>query len=131
MGKNEVEDWRDPIFLGTGHQSHIYIDPFLVSLWVDQGGPIALHFTCGVKMVGDFYLGRRIGTPLTPCPISSHPFKDLLIGLIWFVPFINDTVIWRGNRYLIGKDSVLSPCRVKGIWAWPYRMADAIRARLA
>ena len=82
-------------------------------------------------MIGDFYLGRRIGTRLHPLSYLLSPIKDLLIGLIWFVPFIDDTVIWRGNRYLIGKDSVLSPCRVKGIWAWRYRMANAIRAKLA
>ena len=86
---------------------------------------------CAVKMSGDFYLGRRIGAPLHPLSYLLSPIKDLLIGLIWFVPFMDDTVIWRGNRYRIGKDSVLSPCRVKGIWAWRYRMADAIRGRLA
>ena len=85
---------------------------------------------CGVKMIGDFYLGRRIGTPLHPLSYLLSPIKDLLIGLIWFVPFIDDTVIWRGNRYRIGKDTRLSLCQ-ESSGAWRYRLMDAIRARWA
>jgi ceramide glucosyltransferase len=83
----------------------------------------------GAKMVGDFYLGRKIGEFLHPLAYVLAPVKDLLIGLIWFVPFVNDTVTWRGNRYRIGKDSVLSPCGEKGAWVWSYRVANAIRER--
>jgi hypothetical protein len=53
------------------------------------------------------------------------------IGLIWFAPVVSTTVVWRGNRYIIGKDSVLSPCPETGIWFWRYRFADSIKARLA
>ena len=84
----------------------------------------------GIKMIGDFYLGRKVGTLLHPLCYLLSPIKDLLIGLIWFVPFVSDTVIWRGNRYRIGKDTGLSLCQ-EGSGAWMYRMMDAIKARWA
>jgi hypothetical protein len=56
--------------------------------------------------------------------------KDLLIGLIWFVPFADDTVVWRGNRYLMGKDTKLSLCpEMEG--AWMHRIMNGIKAKLA
>jgi ceramide glucosyltransferase len=84
----------------------------------------------GIKMIGDFYLGRKVGTLLHPLCYLLSPIKDLLIGLIWFVPFIDDTVIWRGNRYRIGKGTRLSLCQ-EGSEAWRYRLLDAIKARWA
>ena len=85
---------------------------------------------CTVKIIGDFHLGRRIRTDLCPLAYLLSPVKDLLIGLIWFVPFVSDTVVWRGNRYRIAKDSALSPCPARGMWAWSYRIADTIKGRL-
>ncbi len=110
---------------GIRYVSELAINPVFISIL-----PVFLYgltwetlslfiIACAVKMSGDFYLGRRIGTRLPPLSYLLSPVKDLLIGLIWFVPFIDDTVIWRGNRYPIGKNSVLFPCQVKGIWAWP------------
>jgi hypothetical protein len=58
------------------------------------------------------------------------PIKDLLIGLIWFVPFADDTVIWRGNRYLMGKDTRLSLCPERG-GEWKYRIMEGIKAKWA
>jgi ceramide glucosyltransferase len=37
------------------------------------------------------------------------PVKDLLIGLIWFVPFVNRTINWRGNSFRISKGTRLLP----------------------
>jgi hypothetical protein len=59
------------------------------------------------------------------------PFKDIIIGLLWFVPILSNTVVWRGNKYIIGKDSILSPCPETGRLSWRYRVVDAIKARLA
>jgi len=55
----------------------------------------------------------------------------MLIGVLWFVPLLSSTVVWRGNRYLIGQDSRLSPCPETGVWSWGYRITDSIRARVA
>ena len=122
---------------GLRYFSELTINPVFISslpiiLYGATAETLSLFFTvAAVKMAGDFFLGRKIGTRLYPLAYLLSPFKDLLIGLIWFVPFIDDTVTWRGNRYRIGRDSVLSPCRAKGIWVWPYRVASAIRAKFA
>lgn len=85
-----------------------------------------------IKISGDYYLGRKTGAELeNPFLYFLAPVKDLLIGLIWCVPIISNTVIWRGNRYNIGKDSILSPCPETGFWSIRYRIIDAIKERFA
>ena len=122
---------------GLRYFSELTINPVFTSslpifLYGFTRGTLSLFLSiCAVKMIGDFCLGRRTGTGLHPLAYLLSPFKDLLIGLIWFVPLVDDTVTWRGNRYRIGKDSVLSPCRVKGLRVWPSRVASAIRAKFA
>jgi len=88
-----------------------------------------LFLVCLIKIIGDFYLGRKALTPMHPLVYLLSPIKDFLIGLIWFVPFASNTVIWRGNRYLIGKDTKLSLYPEKG-GAWMYRIMHGIKARL-
>ncbi len=83
------------------------------------------------KATGDFLIGRRIGTDLKASTYVLGPIKDILIGVIWFVPLFSKTVVWRGNRYIIGKDSMLSSCPERGVWSWKYRVFDTIKARLA
>ena len=93
-------------------------------------GLFAVLVSC-VKVTGDFYIGRKIKAEMNPFLYLLSPVKDLIIGIIWFIPIISNTVVWRGNRYIIGKDSLLSPCAEFGIWSWRYRVLDAIRARFA
>ncbi len=87
-----------------------------------------------LKMLGDAAIGHKIGTsaqPTAPVHYLLVPVKDVIIGLLWFVPLISSTVVWRGNRYIIGKDSRLSPCPETGVLSWGYRITDSIRARFA
>jgi ceramide glucosyltransferase len=84
-----------------------------------------------MKGMGDFYMGKKINAQLHPLAYLLSPLKDLLIGLVWFISVANDTVVWRGKRYLIGENTVLSPCPEKGIWTWRYRLLDRIRVRAA
>ena len=88
-----------------------------------------------IKAAGDFYLGRMMqkdsASSFSPGYYLLSPIKDLIIGAIWFVPILSSTVVWRGNRYIIGKDSMLSPCEDTGAWAWTYRLAGAIKERFA
>ena len=75
-----------------------------------------------LKIIGDYYINNLTSNhysqqkyPLSVCynnkaNIKQHlfvPAKDILIGLIWFIPLISSTVDWRGNKYIIGKDSRL------------------------
>lgn len=88
-------------------------------------------FVSLIKVIGDLYLGKIIDSDSNPMVYLLSPVKDIIIGLIWFVPILSNTVVWRGNRYIIGKDSMLSPCPETGMWAWRYRIVDAIKARIA
>jgi ceramide glucosyltransferase len=83
-----------------------------------------------IKIIGDFYLGRRIVTSMHPLIYLLSPFKDLLIGLLWFAPLADDTVTWRGNRYLIGKNTRLSLCSERG-GARGYRFMERIKIKCA
>lgn len=37
------------------------------------------------------------------------PVKDLLTGIIWLTPFITSKVNWRGNLYVVSKNTLLMP----------------------
>jgi ceramide glucosyltransferase len=98
-----------------------------------------------LKVLGDLYLGslvqesnRDTNTELEPSLSSMSPLyyllspiKDLIIGVVWFIPLFSNTVVWRGNRYIISKDSALSPHSESRIWLWRYRLVAAVRARFA
>ena len=92
-----------------------------------------------IKVLGDSLLGRTIESSTacmylhkqSPLIYFLAPVKDLFIGILWFVPLLSSTVVWRGNRYMIRRDSRLSPCPEIGIWSWGYRFTDSIRARIA
>ena len=84
-----------------------------------------------IKVMGDLYLGKILNSDSSPMVYLLSPVKDLIIGLIWLIPLLSNTVVWRGNRYIIGKDSMLSPCPETGIWLWSYRIVNVIKARFA
>jgi ceramide glucosyltransferase len=88
-------------------------------------------FASLIKGMGDFYIGKKINAQIHPLAYLLSPLKDLLIGLLWFISIANDTVVWRGKRYLIGQDTALSPIPETGVWTWKYRLMDRIRARVA
>ena len=102
-----------------------------ILLW--EPSRITLTFAAcvsSIKILGDIYISRKIRARMSWLLYLLSPVKDLIIGCIWFVPIFSTSVLWRGNRYRIGKDSMLSPCPEIGIWSWKYRLADTIKARL-
>lgn len=84
-----------------------------------------------IKIIGDLYLGKTIDPDSNTLTYLLTPIKDLIIGLVWFVPIFSNTVVWRGNRYFIGKDSMLSPYPEIGIWSWRYKVVNAIKTKIA
>ncbi len=110
----------------------VFMSSLPLVLW--QPSKISISFAlfvCLLKAGGDYYIGKRTDSDLNPFLYFLAPVKDILIGLMWPIPLVSHTVVWRGNRYIIGKDSVLSSCPETGIWSWRYRFVDAIRGRLA
>jgi len=84
-----------------------------------------------LKIVHDLYIGKKLRADMHPLLYLLSPVKDLIVGLIWFVPILSNTVAWRGNRYIIGKDSMLFPYPEKGTTLWGLRIVTAIKTRLA
>jgi ceramide glucosyltransferase len=118
----------------------VFMSCFPILLWEPSGMTLSFAALVGfIKVLGDYYLGKKIGSrfrgqgssSLAPWCYLLSPAKDIIIGLIWFVPILSNTVLWRGNRYIIGKDSMLSQYPENGIWSWRYRVFDAIKARFA
>ena len=110
----------------------VFISTLPIMLW--EPSKITVSFALLVALLkasGDFYIGRRAASDLNPFFYFLSPVKDIVIGLIWFVPLVSNTVLWRGHRFTIEKDSVLFPCPENGFWSWRYRIANAIRERLA
>jgi ceramide glucosyltransferase len=62
-----------------------------------------------LKIMGDYLLGRRIRSAHRFFHYFLSPIKDIIIGCIWFVPFVSRTVIWRRHRYKITKGTFLIP----------------------
>ena len=130
---------------GFKYLSEILVNPvFVAAIPVVLTGPsrITLFFAALVsafKILGDMVMSRSIlkqgpaqaGFKQSPLAFLLVPFKDILIGMVWFVPLISASVVWRGNRYLIGKDSRLAPMPEAGFWSWGYRITDVIRERFA
>jgi len=84
-----------------------------------------------MKAAGDLYIGEKINAQLHPLAYFLSPLKDLLMGVVWFMSIADDTIVWRGNRYLIGENTALFPCPQSDIWTWGYRFMDRIRAKVA
>ncbi|MDA8387579.1 MAG: hypothetical protein M0Z58_02805 [Nitrospiraceae bacterium] len=61
------------------------------------------------KTAADFCIGEMLGSQMNPFCYLLAPLKDLLMGMAWFAPLASNTVVWRGGRYAIGRDSALSP----------------------
>lgn len=110
----------------------VFMSCLPIFLW--ETSTITLAFAAlvsSIKITGDFYIGRKIKSEMNCMVYLLSPIKDLIIGLIWFIPLLSNTIVWRGNRYLIGRESILSPCPETGFWSWRYRFVDTIKARLA
>lgn len=110
----------------------VFMSVLPIMLW--EPSKITVSFALLVALLkasGDFYIGRRAASDLNPFFYFLSPLKDIVIGLIWFVPLVSNTVLWRGHRFIIEKDSVLFPCPENGFWSWRYRIANAIREHLA
>jgi len=84
-----------------------------------------------LKIISDFLIGRSIGCSMPASRYLMVPIKDFIIGVVWFIPLMSQTVTWRGNKYVIGKDSCLAPCTETWTASVRYRLAEALRSRFA
>lgn len=80
----------------------------MILMW-DLTGVIQFLGVSFFKIIYDIYISRLIKTDLCKKYYLAAPIKDLLISLIWYVPYFSSTVSWRGNRFKIGRQTYLRP----------------------
>jgi len=61
------------------------------------------------KIILDMIVDMEMKSDLKWYQYFLIPVKDILIGVIWLVPFINNTIEWRGNKFKITKGTRLVP----------------------
>jgi ceramide glucosyltransferase len=121
---------------GIKYLSELFNNPVFLSMFpvILEPSKLTIGFAAlvsSLKVIGDIYIGRKVKADMNVLLFFLAPLKDLIIGIAWFVPLFSNTVVWRGNRYIIGSDSHLSACPESGVFSWRYRLLDTIRTRFA
>ncbi len=125
--------------MGYKYVSELFGNPVLLSILpLISEGPterslILASAASFIKGVGDLYIGKRISANLHPLGYLLAPLKDILMGILWFFTVSNSTILWRGNRLEIGKNTVLFPSSSyeNEKWMWKGRLIERIRTRIA
>jgi ceramide glucosyltransferase len=96
------------------YTAEILSNPIVLSLayWGMHRDENAFAITlgvCAVKALLDMGAAIAMGAGASWFHFALVPAKDLIIGMLWLVPFLRRTVNWRGNRMLIADDTRLTP----------------------
>ena len=94
-----IESFSNPVALSV-------ILAFLLhnALGIEQAAAVTL-----LKMMHDRYVSGLVRSDLRWYHYLLVPLKDLLIGVLWFIPFLSYKVNWRNNYFRIGRESLLQP----------------------
>ena len=97
----------------AGYLGEILLNPVFLAvsaaLALQSGASVVLAVAVlAVKSALDAISERTAGVrrPLVVYPALTL-LKDLLVGVVWAVPFVSATVAWRGNRFRIGPRTAL------------------------
>lgn len=83
-----------------------------------------------VKILSDFALDRLFKTDMKLKQYLLLPAKDLIIGVIWFLGLFRKTVNWRGNKFILAKDTKIKTrytgyrLRPAFVFNYLFRLAD-------
>lgn len=94
-----IESFSNPIALAT----------ILAMLLPKPAGFVLLMAVVVIKMLHDIYVSGLVDSDLRWYHYLLIPVKDLLIGVLWWVPFFSNRVNWRENFFRIGRASQLEP----------------------
>ncbi|MFZ1292439.1 MAG: glycosyltransferase [Melioribacteraceae bacterium] len=81
----------------------------LTFLLFNNFGIIQFFAISFIKIFLDFSVLKIVKSDIKFYQLLFIPIKDLIIGLIWYIPFINSEVNWRNNIFKIRKNSLLQP----------------------
>lgn len=131
---------------GAKYFSELLGNPVFIAhvsaVWEPSGITISFALVVSfIKMIGDLYISKLLlgsqsykeGNSEKGLPAFHYlfsPLKDVLLGIIWFIPIFSNTVMWRGNKYIICKDSLLLPYPATGLRARSHQLLNALRLKL-
>lgn len=92
-----LESLSNPITLS-------FVLGILLFNWI---GVIQFFITIFLKYVHDIYLLRLFKKRIRIKHLALIPVKDLLIGLLWIIPFFRSNLSWRDNKFKIKKRSYI------------------------
>jgi len=61
------------------------------------------------KTAIDFAINRLMKSDLKWYHHFLAPVKDILIGIVWYTPYLNRKINWRGNQFIIQKNTDILP----------------------
>jgi ceramide glucosyltransferase len=82
----------------------------LVYLAIAQDTPATILFLIALeaKLTLDALMLKAMDSDLPVSTLLLSPVRDIIIGIIWFVPFMGNKINWRGNRFRIHRGTLLS-----------------------
>ena len=83
----------------------------LISLFIrfDMSSFYVFAFVSILKTCMDIITAKQLEADSKWYHYLLIPVKDVLIGIIWFVPFVDRKISWRGNWFKISKNTRLYP----------------------
>ncbi len=102
-------------YLNTGNYlTEIFSYPIALATLMSILHPTSLAFTflAGVtvlKIALDAAAGHLMDADTPVYHYLFVPVKEIALAILWPVPFFSRTVVWRGNRFRIGKRTKLAP----------------------
>jgi ceramide glucosyltransferase len=98
---------------GVKYFTEPLVNPIFVSFFtsilsgISSLSAILFLSSVSMKIMLDLFVIRMLKQKIG-LEIMLIPLKDLINGIIWFVPFFTSKVNWRGNKYVISKNTVLA-----------------------
>jgi len=89
-------------------------NPIFISLIGLLGQPnlfslVTFLLASALKTGIDVITARQLGTDSKWYHYFLIPLKDIMVGFIWLIPFVDRKISWRGNWFKISKDTRLYP----------------------
>jgi ceramide glucosyltransferase len=100
---------------GLGYLSELLGNPLLLAIILfllssfSTFSFLTLLGTGFLKIILESIQGRLIQAEAGFFPYLIIPLKDLLIGLLWFIPFFKTSIEWRGSKFKLKRYTELEP----------------------
>lgn len=100
---------------GIGYLSELFVNPVLFATllcFISQFSAFSLKFLIAIsifKIIVESIQGKLVQAQAGFFSYLLVPFKDLIIGIIWFIPFFKTSVEWRESKFRLRRYTELEP----------------------